>query len=400
MCRILVVPSIPKGKQEMVWKLFKAITPAMSENNNDGLGYAGMKANGNLFGERWLMNEHAWKFRQTTMIDPKAEEVKAKLVEKYGDRVKFPTPPKMYNKFGNFVEKDQIISAMLHTRFATCGKGILNTHPFVRERKQDKEGIWNEQIALIHNGMIRNDDDWKDQKITTNDSEAILCAYLEHFVQYKPEAMKDMLDDLIGYYAFSVMTTDKEDKPIVDLVRGEKADLVVAHIEELDTEVFCTREELITGVCKKLKWTINALSEVKEGSYFRFNALTGDIMYKKVFEPGPQWDTRTGGYYEQGKWHYPGRDKSLVVIPEVKKKEESSAFTPGEMHSAVAEVIAKINNKTVPESEKDFLQAQLIDDMDDEEFFKFYALQERMKSEDFTSDDPQVVSQYIKSMQK
>jgi glucosamine 6-phosphate synthetase-like amidotransferase/phosphosugar isomerase protein len=402
----MVVPHIPKGKDELVWKLMKTLSPLMSTHNNDGLGYSAMKPDGSLFGERWFNNEQAWKYRQENTVDTKLVAIRNKMLAKFGERIFLPEPPKLYNKFGTFAKNDSITAAFLHTRAATCNKSLENVHPFYRVKHTKNNETYNDDIALIHNGMIRNEEEWKDQKVTTNDSEAILCAYLNNFVQYAPEEMTTMLDELVGYYAFSVMTKDKNDVPIVDIVRGDKADLCVAYIEELETEVFCTRPELIHEACKKLKWSIQALSEVKTGSYFRINALTGDFLHNETFKPGYEWVSQKS-YYAHGEWVDLNKDKrELKIVEDATKKKTTvtalsnqSAFRSGLMHDEVAKIIAQVNGTGKTEAEKDQLEMEAIEFMSDTEFQEYCDARDRMKSEDFVSDDPEVVSQWLKSQQ-
>jgi hypothetical protein len=403
MCRIMVVPHIPKGKDELVWKLMKAASPLMSVHNSDGLGYSAMKPDGSLFGERWFNNEQAWKYRQENTVDTKTASIRNRMLAKFGERIFLPEPPKLYNRFGRCEKNDTITAAFLHTRAATCGKSLENVHPFYRPGHTKNNETYNGEIALIHNGVIRNDDDWKEQKLTTNDSEAILCAYLNNYVQYAPEEMTTMLDELVGYYAFSVMTRDKNNVPIVDIVRGDKADLCVAYIEELETEVFCTRPELLHETCKKLKWHMLALSEVKTGSYFRINALTGEFMHNETFKPGYEW-TSQKSYYQHGEWvDLTKADTEIKALQDKSKKKDNlhavSAFAPVVVNPEVAKVIAQVNGSALTEREKDDLEMKAIEYMTDEEFQNYCDARDRMKSEDFVSDDPEVVSRWLKEQQ-
>jgi len=49
--------------------------------------------------------------------------------------------------------------------------------------------------------------------------------------------------------------------------------------------------------CKKLKWHISAISQVKEGSFFRFDATSGDILYEKSFKVSEYAPNYGGGGY-------------------------------------------------------------------------------------------------------
>lgn len=410
MCRIAIIPSIPRGKQEAAMKLLRSLSGPMSVNNSDGLGYSAMKADGSIFGERWVNNEQAWKVRRPTAVDDKAQAIRAKFQKRFGDKVTPLEPARIYSTFGQpEKEKDTIISAMLHTRFATSTKGLDNCHPFYRATKTKDNMTENDAIALIHNGVIHNHFNWKDSMLTSNDSEAILCAYLDDYVQYNPEEMTTMLQKLTGYYAFAVMTKNREDKPIVDVVRGHRADLFVHYVDELETEVFCTRPELMAEACRKLKWHISAISQVKEDSFFRFDAKSGDILYAKSFTATeyPQYNNYAGRRHDwqdstysekecfQGKAaiSHTLEDKSKLVI-----EQTTSSFTPSAVNDKVADIIAQVNNKKLSQEERDSIQMDAIGDMTDDEFLAYDELSRRFEQEDFHSDDPSVVSTYIKSM--
>src|SRR5690606_5604014 len=100
-------------------------------------------------------------------------------------------------------------SITMHTRYATTGTEFINTHPF----------IYND-VSLVHNGMIRNWEELKVNKISTCDSEAALQTYINQDVVNDINKTQDWANQLEGSYAFGVLAKDSSGKRILDVVKG------------------------------------------------------------------------------------------------------------------------------------------------------------------------------------
>jgi len=400
MCKIFVIPHIPKDKQDAVNQLFIKLAKPMSKDDTDGLGYAFMKSNGELVGERWLENASAFKHR----VNPELNASQKKLKEKYGHMINIPLEEK-YNKFGTLTTADQIVSGFLHTRKATSGKGLKNTHPFLRPQKLDDEGkCHNEPVALIHNGVITNAEyhKWKDKKLTECDSEVILISYLENGAHWAPEKMQKVADDLYGYYAFAAMTLDYENVPIMDIVRDGQAQLFIAHIPALGTEVFFTNPEIVNDALKDMKnktkddgWCFDGISFVASNSHLRVNSLTGEVMHYSNFTKSDNYGNRGNGYH--GGYNGNGGESSTgttVVKP------------PKEVPLITAENKPIVLGESKKPDEK---HLRLIRDMSDAEFEDYKAAQDMISADQealgiedgedgIISDDPVVIAAYMQRM--
>lgn len=367
MCKILIVPHVPVGKEANLLRFFKAASqPMTGTSDNDGLGYALMKEDGTIAGERWLVNADAWKFR----VNQEKANLQSRLSKKYANVLSFPS---VYSQFGDESEEDvRVVAGMLHTRFATSAKGIDNAHPFYRPTLTEKGQITHDNIALIHNGVIRNDNTWKADCFSTNDSEAILCNYLNHSIQYNPDGMVESLKELQGYYAFAVMTQDFNGNMIVDIARDAQAKLCMAYIEELGAEVFCTNIEIVEATVKKLKWHIVTAALVADNTYVRINAVTGDVLFK---------DEIKGYEYKPHKsyWQQEQEDSQRKILEASAAKKALPIVTPDSNLSDEECAIAK---------------------MSDEEFSQWCDVKSRMNAEDFHSDDPDEVAMYIRSIKE
>jgi predicted glutamine amidotransferase len=116
----------------------------------------------------------------------------------FGDAIEGATTSEK-NSFGE-VKMDDVAAITLHTRMATSAKGMANTHPFVYE---------NHDTSLIHNGVIRNEKDFKLQ-VSTCDSESILQAYLINETHHNPKMVGEMAKMLVGYYAAALFSRDAD----------------------------------------------------------------------------------------------------------------------------------------------------------------------------------------------
>lgn len=293
MCKIAVISGITSETKDKAWEFVKAMAKEMSSySDKDGLGYAAVDADGNLFGERWWTNADAFETREPLTVLDRA------LLDEYGGMLGKAVT---YNSFGNVenfesVEETDFRSVIIHTRQATTGKEFVNTHPFVIG-----------DTALIHNGIIRN---YKElgTKNSTCDSESILVRYLEEGVQDNMGKIAQVADTLEGYYACGIISKTNEGRVIVDVFKDNSAQLCALFIKELNTMVFCTAENMVRAVCRSLQFTIMSEFMVRPGCLMRYDAMTGRVIGTKRFNTtGPErWKKPTAGIsvfdYEKRTW--------------------------------------------------------------------------------------------------
>ncbi len=279
MCKIFAVAGIKPSTQDKVWKFAQAIAKPMSKGNNDGLGYAAITAEGKIFGERWLNNNHAFK------RPPEGDD--NLLMGMFKEALETKNETFEYNSFGE-VDLSKMVALTLHTRAATSAKGLANTHPFVQN-----------DTALIHNGIIRNTTDFK-FTLSTCDSEAILISYLNKEVGVNPEAINEAAKLLKGYYACGVLT-NTEEGPILDIFKSG-ARMHIAHVKELETYVFSTDDDDIKDTCKLFGYNHGSLFTVMNGRFLRVDALTGKEKSIVKFDPSPEWTTYN---YNKDNYNYP-----------------------------------------------------------------------------------------------
>jgi len=258
MCKILAIAGIKSSNVTKAWKFVAAVTPYLSANDKDGVGYAAQTRNG-LFGERWISPKDAFKYRKPFLREDQ------NLLDTFRGSL---TGTSRYNSFGTPVEnKDEMHAIILHARMATCGVSLDNTHPFVRDN-----------TALIHNGVIRNTPSLTNIT-STCDSECILNEYITQDVPNNPEAIDLVTDPLVGYYACAVLTTDDKGKQYLDLFRDDQmATLYAIYVKELQTVVFCTKPEIIRAALKDLKWKSGSTLRVEPGRMLRVDAVTGEFL--------------------------------------------------------------------------------------------------------------------------
>lgn len=261
MCKVLMVAGVKDSNREKVWKFVKAMAKPMSDSNRDGLGYSAIGADGNVFGERWLNNDQAFrKFVKSDKLNEKILKDLDGAVEVVG--VHQNTGEVQYNTFGD-VRPDKAVAITLHTRMATSAKGMINVHPFVYKG-----------VSLIHNGVIRNTEDFT-FKVSTCDSESILLAYLEQQVKDNPDNLSKAAGMLRGYYACGVLA-NTEQGPILDVFKDTSARLHAVYVEELETYVFSTDDTDLKNVCREFGYNISTMLKIRGGKLIRLNAITGE----------------------------------------------------------------------------------------------------------------------------
>lgn len=271
MCKVFMIAGVKSTTVDKAWKFAKAIAKPMSRANTDGIGYAAITAEGNVFGERWLKNDHMFK--------TKVSEADKKIVNMFDGAIDGKVEDIDYNSFGT-VEPDKLVAMTLHTRMATSAKGMNNVHPFV-------EG----NTSLIHNGVIRNVDEFKLTR-STCDSEAILISYLEKEISKNPENIEAAAKMLRGYYACGVLT-NSEEGPILDIFKSN-ARLHVTFVEELETFVVSTDDDDIKDTCKLLGYSHGQIFSILSGRFIRVDAVTGKEKKIVKFDPSTEWTSYSG----------------------------------------------------------------------------------------------------------
>lgn len=254
MCKIMVIAGLKPENVDNNWEFIQELGGRMSRGNDDGLGYTAVDEKGNLFGERWLYNDHAFDVRVTMN----------KEIDKFGGFLKGSDTPS-YNAFGKYT--DRIVAITMHTRMATSAKGLNNVHPFVDIERE---------TSLIHNGVISNVVT-ADNIRSTCDSERILNQYLDKSVMKHPNRLQNMINELKGNFACGIISKDGQGRRIIDLFRS-RANLGAVYVKELDAMVFTTDITLVNSVAKEHGYHILGRFEVAQDMLLRLDAATGKPM--------------------------------------------------------------------------------------------------------------------------
>ncbi len=155
----------------------------------------------------------------------------------------------------------------MHTRAATCGKGIDNAHPFVNN-------IDNPEVAIIHNGMIYNDHDFK-KKYSTCDSEVLVHLYDQHRVSTSLDKLNGFVDKLSGWFTVLALAKDASGRMVMDAF-SDSGRLGSYFIEELDTRVYSTSADDIVRIAKGLGFTVKDYQKMDADTAFRIDVATGE----------------------------------------------------------------------------------------------------------------------------
>lgn len=251
MCKIFAVAGL-KNKDAELDQFAKAILPYMTAGDNDAVGYAAFSDE--LFGERWLNTELALT-KQTSR--PLHSKTNPRLVYE-----------PQSNKFGDTTPVNPVKAMILHSRYATCGKGLANTHPFVSE-----DG----KTALIHNGVVQTRG--LDLRTSTCDSEGILNAYTDVDVSNTHGNIQTVFNRVKGAFACAVLTEDNIGDKYLDLFRNDQyPTLYACYVDQLDATVYCTEAYMIENALKDLGWTSETMMKVLDNSYLRIDAVTGEVL--------------------------------------------------------------------------------------------------------------------------
>jgi predicted glutamine amidotransferase len=314
MCKVLIIPAIKDNKRKETNSFISVMGELMSKHNTDGLGYAAIDKDGNLFSERWFNNHH-FQYRptadDTNGVDDKKIKSDAvfnmwgKAIKSFGGKEArlFTSPTSQnYNKFGegNFEKHARAIT--LHTRMATCDKTLANVHPFI-----DKD------TSVIHNGVINNSKQF-DLKLSTCDSESILISYLNAGVSSALDKIKDMTERLYGYYACGVFARDAAGVRILDVFKGNHANLSLAFIFELDTYILTTSEYDIKEACEALGYTHGGIKEVESDVVTRINPFNGAVISQAEFKANlGYWNEHKNDYNRHTPKSYSNNISNLPI---------------------------------------------------------------------------------------
>jgi hypothetical protein len=290
----MIITNITNETRHKATKFIKEMGEKMSIGNTDGLGYAALDTEGNLFGERWFSNKNAFK----------------RLKESpFGNVVTIKNTG--YNAFGS-LNLEGVSSMLLHTRFATCEKSLQNVHPFVKD-----------DMALIHNGIIRNPKVYE-PTISTCDSEALLNGYLEYNLVDNPEDIEEMVKPLEGYWA-TALYAKLNGKYILDIFKFG-ASLDVMYIHDLESWVFTTNGYDMESICDKLGFKYTDKGEVLSNVHIRIDPKTGEVLFTNTYKKLSASEKRAASYYS-----YENYQKESGTRPyseweqDFKKREEPKA---------------------------------------------------------------------------
>lgn len=271
MCKVAGVTKITDENRNDVWVFMQLLGELISAGNDDGLGYAAFDDQGNLFGEKWLINKTA--FKDLSQI-PGINATKMAHI---------------YSFFGDKVQRDRAQAIILHTRAATCGKGIKNTHPFVNN--EDKP-----DVAIIHNGMIYNENKFT-RKYSTCDSEVLAHLYDENKVYKTLSNLNDFTDKMTGWFTVLALAKDSKGTMIMDAF-SDSGRLGSYFIKEFDTRIYSSNAEDVYRVAKSLGLTATEPMKMDADTSFRLNVLTGEAIEHVKIKTGGAVTTYASGYWD------------------------------------------------------------------------------------------------------
>lgn len=258
MCKVAGIAKINDKNRQDAWLFMIMLGELMSHGNKHGLGYAAFDKKGNIFGEKWLVNEHAFND-----------------ISQYVKNLTAAKMDKIYKFFGDEVKRDEAQAIILHTRFATCDYGIKNTHPFINNEKKP-------EMAIIHNGVIHNHST-HEKKYSTCDSEVIVHLYDKYNVKNNFGHLDQVTNRLYGWYTVLTLSKTDEGRMVMDAFTDAPR-LSSFYIPELDTRVFSTSANDILEVAKDLGFTCKDGRTMKANSAQRIDVLTGEVIERKKSE--------------------------------------------------------------------------------------------------------------------
>lgn len=260
MCKIMILTGIEDS--ELALKFMQAASIPMSFADRDGIGYSAINSNNQLFMEKWHNNS---KF-----LDIDSVLTKEVIAELAPFKARLPSLTENYSSYGQ-VTRNDLRTVTMHTRMATCGRTFENTHPFI-----------DQEVSLIHNGVISNSFQLNLNKVSTCDSESALQLYINNEINLTDNEQKiqeTFLDKLRGYWAFGILAKDANGQYMIDIVR-EGASLYWSEIPEIGKNcyAFATTENIIKSSLISLGLPKRKIHTLPEYNYHRFNAVTGEYI--------------------------------------------------------------------------------------------------------------------------
>lgn len=259
MCKVSAISKVNDKMRDDAWVFMMMLGELMSSGNNDGLGYAAFDKSGNIFGEKWLNNKDAFKDLSLEVPNLNANKM-----------------DKIYSYFGDKVLKNEMQAMVLHTRAATCGRGIQNTHPFINREEKPS-------VAIIHNGVIGNHETLT-KKFSTCDSEVIVHLYDEYNVHKDLNRISQVTSRLRGWYTVLALSKDENGTMFIDAFTDSNR-LSSFYVKELDTRVYSTMPADILKVAEYLGMKCSEGRTMKPNTAQRINALTGEVMERAICKP-------------------------------------------------------------------------------------------------------------------
>ncbi len=260
MCKIAIFPSIPEALAEKTLAFAKALTGPMTATDRDAFGVAAVTEDNQLYAGRWIPR-HAWQARpKRKAATTRYSNVISKsrnYDETHLERGVMPKRPR---------------AMLLHSRWATSGKGLANAHPHVSPGGD---------VALVHNGIV--DAGSLDLRRTQCDSEGILNAYTDACVQYAATEWQSVADRVRGYYACGVLALDESGNWIVDVIRDSQAQLYYCEVDGVP--LFVTDLALARSAAKATRAKLSSFGLVQENSIVRINVADGVEQYCDTFVP-------------------------------------------------------------------------------------------------------------------
>lgn len=286
MCKVMMIAGIKPENLPKVYKLAKNMAKAMSIVEDDGVGYAAITKDGQIYGEKWLNKDEAFVTHTQAPPDPIVEKIQ-KMFENTVEWDKAPSVQNSYSAFGQRTNAaiQDTCALILHARKATSGGKVLeNVHPFISTPDFHADGSLLEPgVALIHNGSILNHDKLT-KKMSTCDSEVILHEYMANSMYHNPWGVEQLAKTLVGTYTIGVLGSQMiDDKwvPYLDIFKSNK-DLYGGWCPELETMVFSTSQHVLENAMKDSELTVKNIVKIKDGYLHRFNAITGERVEAPV----------------------------------------------------------------------------------------------------------------------
>ena len=231
MCKLIAMNKLSCKSLKQASQIIRKSAEFLGSSQKDGFGYALNSDNG-VFIERYVNPDSC---KGISVLKDSRDTLPANIRTQLTYGVDFD------QKGNKPVNGGLLGSYIAHGRTATCGKSVINTHPF--------NGISEKgEYTIAHNGVV----DWDGQVYpthTTCDSEHILNCYLY------AEGEKSFVEGLSGYAA--VVGIDPNGNMFC--LRDDRAPLYLTYIKELGQYIICTDP----NHCKELATMLIAFNDLK-----------------------------------------------------------------------------------------------------------------------------------------